>query len=63
MQAKLMTLQSELDFKDSMLKTASSAGQQLVTENDDLFAKLEGFTKREKERDDAMHTLNKLRRE
>merc|ERR1719295_757255 len=52
-------MQSQLEIKDSMLQTTSSAGQQLVTENDELFAKLEALQKVEKEKDDELHTLKK----
>jgi len=54
---RLKALQSELEFKNSMLETASSAGQQLVAENDGLSAKLEALMRRDKEREDEMHTL------
>merc|ERR1719300_610512 len=40
-----------------MLKTSSSAGQQLVTENDELLVKIEAMKKKEKEIEDELHTL------
>lgn len=57
MEEKIMKLEEQLEEKNSMLKTAASAGQQLVIENDNLHKNVKQLNKQLKDKQDEIDSL------